>query len=257
MILNYKNTYYLVLLVLSLLLFVSCTTTTNNNNPDQISNEAFQESQDNFNELKVLFEKKKYKEAYSLLDYMKTNLPYSRFTKFGKILEIHSYFEQNKFTKAIKNANNFINAHPTHSKLDYVLYLRAIASYNLNQPLYQNLSQIHNIIEVNRTKIRQTFIYFSELAKRYSKSNYFNDSVEKIKKLRQILAEYELNDAYILYDAAKYQESIKHINFLIESYPRSKSIKNALKLQAKAYRLLGQADTANSIDRKIQRNYSE
>jgi outer membrane protein assembly factor BamD len=172
-------------------------------------------------------------------------------------LEIYSYYEQNKFTTAITKSNEFISAHPLHNQLDYIFYIRATSSFESNKALYQNLSQIPSIIEVNRTKVRQTFIYFSELAKKYPKSNYFNEAIQKVKILRQIMADYEINDAYILFDAANYDEVIKRLDFMMQNYPNSKSIPKALKLQAKAYRMLGEIDMAKSIETNLRRNYSE
>jgi len=248
---------FIVLLLLSVLT-ISCTSTGDKNtNPDQISNASYLDSKNNFTELKFLFSNKKYKEANNLLADMEDKLPYSRYTKHGKILEIYSYYEQNKFSNAITKADEFINLHPTHLNLDYVYYLKAISSYNINKLLYQNLSVISNVIEVNRSKVRQTFTNFSILVQKYPKSSYVADSIAKIKKLRQVLSEYELNDAYILLDNARYQEAIEHSDFLIKNYPHSTSIPKALKLQARAYRLLGNLDTAKSIEMNLRRNYSE
>ncbi len=254
MILNNIKTLFLVILIFPLI-SISCTTTPENRNiNNQISNEAYQDSLSNYNELKFLFENKKYDEAYSLLDDMKENLPYSRHTKFGKILEIHSYYEQNKFSLAIQKATKFINTHPIHARIDYVLYLRALASFESNKPLYQHLSQIPKIITVNRSKVRRTFGYFAVLAQKYPKSSYFKDTVNKLKQLRQILSDYELNDVYLLFDNAKYIEVVARVDYLIKNYPRSTVIPKALKLQAKAYRALGQIDTAKSIETNVRRN---
>lgn len=248
-----------LLLLLTIPIFaISCTTTVKNKtNVDQIANESYQDSLNNYNELKFLFENKKYNEAYNLLDDMKDKLPYSRFTKHGKILEIHSYYERKKFKNAIIKASEFISTHPIHAGVDYVLYLRALSSFELNKALYQNLSQIPNIIAINRSKVRQTFSYFSVLAQRFPKSNYFKDVIKKIKKLRQILAEYELNDSYLLFDVAKYDEVVKHVDYILKNYPQSPTLQRALKLQAKAYRLLGHVDTAKSIETNLRRNYTE
>ncbi|MFV2060771.1 MAG: outer membrane protein assembly factor BamD [Gammaproteobacteria bacterium] len=254
-----KHTKITLILLLTLSLsIVSCTAPKKStDNDNQISNESYQDAQTNFSELKILFKNKQYNDAYSLLKFMTENLPYSRYTKHGKILEIYSYYEQNKFSTAIKKANKFISSHPLHTQLDYVFYIRAISSFELNKALYQNLSQIPHIIEINRNKVRKTFLYFSELAQKYPKSDYFNEAIQKVKILRQVLAEYEINDAYILYDAAKYEDVIKHLDFMMENFPNSKSIAKALKLEAKAHRMLGNIDTAKSIETNIRRNFSE
>ncbi|VAW91232.1 hypothetical protein MNBD_GAMMA22-2672 [hydrothermal vent metagenome] len=250
--LNKLKTIFLFLLPIFIL---SCTTTPEDRNlNNKISNEAYQDSLNNYNELKFLFENKKYDEAYSLLNDMKENLPYSRHTKFGKILEIHSYYEQNKFDLTIQNATTFINSHPLHTRIDYVMYLRAISSFELNKSLYQHLSQIPKIITVNRSKVRRTFSYFSVLAQKYPKSTYFKNTVSKLKLLRQVLSDYELNDAYLLFDNAKYNDVVARVDYLIKSYPRSTNISKALKLQAKAYRSLGLVDTAKSIESNVRRN---
>ncbi len=255
MIQKYLKLKLLLLLIVSIFT-VSCSAPIQKNK-DQYSNESYQDSLNNFQELKFLFENKKYEQAYRLLDDMKSKLPYSRYTKHGKILEIHSYFEQSKFETTMQKADQFSSNHPLHPQVDYVLYLKAISSFNINKPLYQNLSQIPKIIEINRTKVRRTFVYFSDLAQKYPKSNYFKDTIKKVKYLRQVLADYELNDAYLLFEAAQYEKVIKHVDYLLKSYPRSNFISKALKLQAKAYRLVGQVDTAKSIETNIRRNYQK
>ncbi len=255
MIQKHSKPKLLALLIISIFV-VSCTAPIQKNkNPDQYSNVSYQDSLNNFQELKFLFENKKYETAYNLLNDMKSKLPYSRYTKHGKILEIHSYFEQSKFEITIQKSDNFIAAHPLHPQIDYILYLKAVSSYNINKPLYQNLSQIPKIIEINRAKVRRTFVYFSELAQKHPKSNYFKDTIKKIKQLRQVLADYELNDAYLLFEAAQYEKVIKHVDYLINNYPRTSFISKALKLQAKAYRLIGQLETAKSIETNLRRNY--
>ncbi len=254
MTMNNLKTLFLFILIIPLFI-VSCTTTPENKNiNNQISNEAYQDSLNNYNELKFLFENKKYDEAYSLLNDMKENLPYSRHTKFGKILEIHSYYEQKKFALTIQKATKFINSHPIHARVDYVLYLRALASFDSNKSLYQHISQIPKIIAVNRSKVRRTFSYFAILAQKYPKGNYFKDAINKLRQLRQILSDYELNDAYLLFDNAKYINVVARVDYLIKNYPRSTVIPKALKLQAKAYRSLGQIDTAKSIETNVRRN---
>jgi len=254
----YKSKLVLLILMIISVLNVACTTSNERQTTiNQISNEAQQDAQNNFNELKYLFKTKNYSEAYTLLDDMKSTLPYSRYTKHGKILEIHSYYQQKKFVTASNKATEFIKTHPTHQKLDYVIYLRALSSYDISEPFFQNISQLPKIIEINRIKIRHSFGYFSELAQNYPKSSYFKDAVIKIKKLRQVLAEYELNDAYLLFDASKYNDVIKRTNYLIKYYPRSTLISQALKLQVRSYRQLGQIDNAKSVEANLRRNYSQ
>ena len=105
--------------------------------------------------------------------------------------------------------------------------------------------------------IRKAFKYFSELVQRFPKSRYAADSTQRMKKLRETLARYEIHVANFYQRRGAHLAAANRAKYVIENYQGTLAIPDALALMTQSYRKLGMHDLASDAYRVLELNHPE
>jgi outer membrane protein assembly factor BamD len=101
----------------------------------------------------------------------------------------------------------------------------------------------------------QAFNDFSELIKRYPDSRYVADSQLRMRHLRNILAQHEVNVSNWYMRRGAFVAAANRARYVVENYQQTPAMPDALALLAKAYKVLELNDLSNDALRVLELNY--
>ncbi|QEP42558.1 outer membrane protein assembly factor BamD [Ectothiorhodospiraceae bacterium BW-2] len=194
-----------------------------------------------------------YQEAITTLNRLEANYPYGLYAQQAQLDTAFAYYKDDQPDAAIAAANRFIKLHPRHENVDYAYYLRGLAAYPLELDTFDRLTG-QKKSDHDPQRIRMSFQYFDDLVRRYPNSQYRQDAVEKMVRLRNTLAEYELNVANYYFRRGAYLAAANRAQYIIENYPKTAVIEPALELMASAYQQLELDDLAKDTQRILELN---
>ncbi len=165
----------------------------------------------------------------------------------------YAYYKNRQFDTCVKQIETFAAKHPSYPHLDYVLYLRALATKASGKQ--QFIKAVSNISEHTPypQKLRLAYTYFVDLITRYPKSEYSAQALNLMKNIRTNLAAYEMFLARYEQVQGRYKEVIRRTEYVLEFYKGTPVVDEAYELQAKAYRALGKVKKAEEVERQQKR----
>ena len=189
-------------------------------------------------------------ETYEKLE---VNHPFSARTRQGQMDIIYAYYRANEPDSAIAAANRFIKLYPRHKQVDYAYYLRALTNFSRTSGTIDRwFDRDPSVRDPNLA--RQSFMDFAELLDRFPNSRYASDAVQRMVYLRNYLARHELHVARYYTKLHAYVAAANRAKSIIEDYPQSPYVSEALEIMAAAYQQLGLDDLAAQTRQVLKLN---
>lgn len=154
---------------------------------------------------------------------------------------------------AISTLNRFIRTFPTHKHIDYAYYLKALVNFQKENILMERIARL-DMTAREMTGVLQSFNDFADLIRRYPASRYAPDARQRMVHLRNLLARHELGVGLYYLRRGAYVAAAKRGQYIIENYPQSMFINDALALMAQSYSKLGEDQLAADTKRILAAN---
>lgn len=197
-----------------------------------------------------------YSEANKSLEALDTYYPTSAYTEQAQLDLIYSRFKQDDFPGVVTAADRFIRLYPSNPQLDYVYYVRGVA--NMEQHYdgllrYTRLNQAHRDVSY----LRLAYGNLRDFVQRYPSSRYAVDAAQRMQYISQELAENEMNIARFNVKRQAWLAAVQRARWVLEYYPQTPQIPEALATIAYGYQKLGDQQTANQYLEIIRLNYPQ
>ena len=197
-----------------------------------------------------------FNEAESNLDLLETYYPFGRYAEQAQLDLIYARYQNLDLEGARVAADRFLRLNPQSEHADYALYMRGLASYNLDVGLASRYLGI-NATDRDPGEQRQAFQDFSQLLNRYPDSQYAPDARQRMIAIRNRIAELELHAARYYIRRQAYVAANNRARYVVENYPESPSTEEALILMAETYRALDLDEAASDAIRLLAVNHPE
>ena len=148
------------------------------------------------------------------------------------------------YDEAIYKFNRIIKIYPSHKNIDYVYYMRAVSYFE--QISGENFDGKSNM-EAKKN--------FQELMNRFPESEYSKDSRQKLIFINENIAAKDMEVAIFYLKQKQYLAALGRYNKVIEKYPKSKFIPEALYRLVEIYTILGMEEEAEKVASVIVYNY--
>ena len=109
--------------------------------------------------------------------------------------------------------------------------------------------------KLDQAFIRQSFDDFADLLRRYPNSRYVPDARQRLVYLRNGMAQSELGIAMFYLRKGAYVAAANRAKALLESYPRTPQVGDALAVMSESYHNLGQDKLAADSERVLKLNF--
>lgn len=183
-------------------------------------------------------------EGYEALE---SQYPVGFYTQQAQLELIYARLMQADYASAIAAADRYLRLHPSANNIDYVLYLRGLANYNIDQDAILRRLPI-NMAHRDLGQAKVAFTDFTQLITRFPNSPYAADARQRMIHLRNQFAESELHVARYYKTRGATVAVINRARWVVENYPESASVPEALDLLIEGYRELGMKDLAEQAE---------
>ncbi|WP_421840987.1 outer membrane protein assembly factor BamD [Marinobacter algicola] len=197
-----------------------------------------------------------FNEAEQNLDYLETYYPFGRYAEQAQLDLIYARYQNLDLEGARAAADRFLRLNPQSDHADYALYMRGLASYNLDIGLAARYFPV-DVSARDPGEQRQAFRDFSELLNRYPSSEYAPDARQRMIAIRNRLAELELYAARYYISREAYIAANNRARYIIENYSTTPSVEEALIILAETFRFMDLKKGATDAVAILKENFPD
>jgi len=197
-----------------------------------------------------------YETAIQFYEKLESRFPYGNYATRSQMEVAYAYYKFDEPESAILAADRFIKLHPNHPNVDYLYYLKGLASFGITK---SGIGELFNQDQTERDpkSARRSFKFFAELVKKFPKSRYARDTVQRMTHLRNSLATHEIHVANFYFKRDAYVAAANRGKYVVENYQRTPAVADALALMVKSYRKMEMPELAKDALRVLEVNHPE
>ncbi|GAA5187527.1 outer membrane protein assembly factor BamD [Acinetobacter kookii] len=199
-------------------------------------------------------ERGQYTDAAKHLEAIDTYYPTGDYAQQAQLELLYVKFQQKDYEGAVALAERFIRLNPQHPNVDYAYYVRGVANMEQNYDgllRYTSLKQSHR--DVSYLKV--AYQNFVDFIRRFPSSTYAVDAAQRMKFIGTELAESEMNAARFNIKRKAWLAAIERSQWVVEHYPQTPQIPEALATMAYGYDKLGDQQTSQQYIEVLKLNY--
>ena len=195
-----------------------------------------------------------YRKAISIFEALQARFPFSDFAKQIQLELMYCYYKVDRQDEAISAADQFLRENPTHARVDYALYIKALTYFESDPNFLERWFRR----DMEGRPPRDGELAFSllrRLVERYPASPYAEDAEQRLIYLKNRLAAYENNVARFYLEREVYVAALNRAKGALEQYNGAASGRDSLEIMAEAYEGLGMMGLAADTRRILQANF--
>ena len=198
---------------------------------------------------------KNYDKAIEYFQKLEARYPHGVYATQAQLEVAYAYYKKTEPVLCLSAVDRFIKLHPNHPNLDYAYYLKGLATFNERGIIEKYTKQ--EINDRDPKTLRVSFNAFKELVERFPSSRYHKDATQRMIYLVNTLAMHEMHVARYYMQRKAYVAAVNRSRYVLETYPNSSSVEDALVTQISAYDAMELTDLKNDTLRILKTNYPE
>jgi outer membrane protein assembly factor BamD len=192
-----------------------------------------------------------FKSATNYFEILEARYPFGKYAIQTQLEIAYAYYKNNEPVSAIAALDRFIRFNPKNKHLPYVYYLKGLTLYSKGRSFFDSYMPT-DFSDIDQKHLAEAFLAFKTLVNLYPKSQYSNDARLRMVYLRNKMAESELKIARYYTLRGAHISSINRIKYLLNQYPSSPFIKDALVLLKENYQNIKHAKQAKMTETLIK-----
>lgn len=194
--------------------------------------------------------------AVKNLQMLESRFPFGPYAEQAQLEMIFAQYHNYQADAAVAAADRFIRLHPQHSNVDYAYYMKGLANYTEGSGFLERFLPT-DMTERDPGKALQSFEDFRQLLLRFPDSEYAPDAKARMVYLRSRLARHEINIANYYFRRHAYIAAVNRGRYVVENYPQTEAVPDALAVMVQGYQLLGMNDLAGSSLEVLRTNFPQ
>ena len=197
-----------------------------------------------------------YRKAIGIFEALQARFPFSEFSTGIQLELAYAYYKDGRDEQAIEASDTFIRENPTSPRVDYALYIQALAHFERGQSALMRLFKK----DINSRPPRdgqRAFSLLSRLVDRYPASEYAEDARQRMIYLKNRLAAYENIVARFYLERDAFVAALNRAKEALETYHGADSGAESLQIMIEAYEGLGMTELAEDTRRVLQKNFAD
>jgi outer membrane protein assembly factor BamD len=182
--------------------------------------------------------------AAKQFDEVERQHPYSVWARRAMLMSAYCYYKANHYSEAISTADEYISLHPGSHEVAYAFYLKAVS-------LYEQIVDV----ERDQSNTEQALTALQDVVQRFPDTDYARDATLKIDLTLDHLAGKEMEVGRYYLTRGDYVGAINRFRAVVEQYPRTSQISEALERLTEAYYALGIYSEAKTAAAVLGANY--
>lgn len=192
--------------------------------------------------------------AIDYYEKLQARYPFGAYAPQAQLELAYCHYKADETPKALASVDRFMKLNPTHPHMDYAFYLRGLINFNNGKGVLER-HLVRDASQRDPGASLQAFNDLSELIKRFPDSRYVADAQLRMRYLRNILAQHEVNVANWYMRRGAFVAAANRARYVVENYQQTPAMPEALLLMAKAYKVLELDDLAADALRVMELNF--
>ncbi len=186
---------------------------------------------------------------------LESRFPHGKYATQAQLEIAYAYYKKGDPVSSVAAADRFIKLHPNHPNVDYAYYLKGLSSFNERGIIEKATAQ--EISDRDPKALKLSFAAFKELTERYPKSRYYKDATQRMVYLVNTLSQHEMHVARYYMKRQAYLAALNRAKYVLEYYPNSVSVEEALVISISAYDHMDLQDLKEDTLRVLKTNYPQ
>lgn len=197
-----------------------------------------------------------YEKAIKYYEKLETRYPFGVYAQQAQMEVAYAHYRDDEPALALVATERFIKLHPNHPNVDYIYYLRGLASFN-DRVGWLNYFSKEDVTERDSKAAQDAFDSFKLLMTRFPDSKYAPDALLRMKYLLNTLAQYEVHVANYYFRRGAFLASANRAQRAVKKYPDAPAIEEALYVMVRAYDRLGMNELRDDADRVFRKSFPQ
>ncbi|RFB01465.1 outer membrane protein assembly factor BamD [Parvularcula marina] len=191
-------------------------------------------------------ERRRYDEAILYFEEVERQHPYSAWARRAMLMTAYSQYLTNDYDQSIESIDRFLSIHPGNKDAAYAYYLKAMNYYE-------------RIRDVGRDQdiTVKAMSSLEDVVRRYPDTEYARDAYLKLDLTRDHLAGKEMDIGRYYLKKDQHIAALNRFNSVVQNYPQTSHVPEALYRQVEAYIELGVAFEAQRQAALLAYNYPD
>jgi len=185
-------------------------------------------------------------EAIAKFEAIDRQHPYSEFARKALLMSTFANYRQGNYQEAINNGKRYVTLYPTTPDAAYAQYLVGLSYFR----------QIRDVTQ-DQKEARQTAEAMEELVQRWPDSEYVEDAKAKIRFAQDQLAGKEMQIGRYYLERREYIAAIRRFRGVVENYPHTRHVEEALARLTEAYYAMGLQNEAQTAAAVLGHNFPD
>ena len=207
-----------------------------------------------YSEAKSALSTADYHTALQYYSQLEARFPFGDYAQQALLESAYAYYKDDEPETALATIDRFMRVYPLNPNMDYAIYLRGLINFNRDIGLVEKYIP-RDESQRDPGSARYALTDFTTLVNRYPTSNYSEDAAQRVVYLRNRLAQHEINVAHYYMRRGAYLAAANRGKYVIENYPRTPAMPEALLMMAKAYKVLELNQLSADALRVLELNY--
>ncbi len=197
-----------------------------------------------------------YTRAIKLFDQLEARYPYGRYAQQAILESAFANWRGNETAAAIAACDRFIRTYPNHPNVDYAYYLKGLVHFREDQGLIGYVYELE-LSERDPKEMRSSFAAFKELTAKFPESQYYQDSIARMRYLNNAMATFETNVANYYYRRGAYIAAANRAQGTLINYPQTPANERALGILRASYAKIGLTQLADDSQQILAKTYPD
>ena len=192
--------------------------------------------------------------AIKYFEVLEARFPFGKYSTQAMLDLSYAYYASNKRDDAILEINRFIRLYPNHPEVSYAYYLRALSNFDRDANILTRFFG-HDPARYDVTALKKSFNDFSIVVNRYPNSKYSEDSINRLRYIKNLIAKNELYIAEYYNKRSAHVAAVERVKYMLENYGGTPSTEQGLLILIDSYNNLKMKSLAFDSARVLRKNY--
>ena len=197
-----------------------------------------------------------YTRGIQIFEAIQARYPFSDLSRQIQLELMYAFYKSGQSERAIEASETFIRENPIHPRVDYALYIQALAYFEGDPGMLERWFR-RDMTKRPPVGVQESYATLRRLVERYPASPYSPDARQRMVYLRDRLAQYENHVADYYMRRGAYVAAANRAKRSLEEYNGSPSNERSLELMIAAYEKLGMDELADDARRVLELNFQK
>ncbi|MDR9469110.1 outer membrane protein assembly factor BamD [Marinospirillum sp.] len=194
---------------------------------DKTEQQLYQEAQE-------ALDNNRYTTAIERLQALESRFPFGEYGEQAQLELIYANYQSNQYEAARAAAGRFIRLNPDHPQVDYAHYLRGLAAWEGGRHALEGL-ELSDISKRDPGATREAYGDFRRLILDHPDSQYAPDAVQRLRYLKNLLAEQEVYIGQFYLRRGAPVAAINRGKEVVEGYRDTPAVPDAIAVMIEGY----------------------